>query len=94
MFVDGYFNDVFYDEELEEVEEEEEEFEGLGFEIEVFLEDIFGELVELGICFIVVGGGGVMVYDWKWLVKFFIDCIWELRRNIFIFMLIILCRYL
>ena len=38
------------------------------------------------------GGGGVVVYDWKWSVKFLIDCIWELRRNIFIFMSIILCR--
>ena len=35
------------------------------------------------------GGGGVGVYDWKWSVKFLIDCIWELRRNIFIFMSII-----
>ena len=44
--------------------------------------------------FFSVGGGGgeVVVYDWKWSVKFLIDCIWELRRNIFIFMSIILCR--
>ena len=35
------------------------------------------------------GGVVVVVYDWKWSVKFLIDCIWELRRNIFIFMSII-----